>query len=84
MYWLASDASNRANGESWSKYSARSCTEVLNGFQSLIATRDFRKEALGWLPMGKLIERGEDPLEFLVFVAYFVDESEWIKITPEN
>jgi hypothetical protein len=70
VYWLSPGSKDRAPGESWSDYSRRSCSEVLKGFQHLIAISDFIKEASGWpsIPI--------DPAKHLVFVAYFVTEAD--------
>ncbi len=70
MYWLAADSKQRADGESWTDYSHRSCSEVLSKFQHLASVTDFGKEALSW-PSLKI-----DPSKSLVFVAYFVTEVE--------
>ncbi len=70
MYWLEADTSDRASRESWADYSRRSCSEVLNRFQQLISTTDFRKEAASW-PSVEI-----DATKNLVFVAYFVREKE--------
>jgi phage terminase large subunit len=55
--------------ESWTDYSHRSCSEVLNKFQHLVSVTDFTKEASSW-PFQI------DPAKNLVFVAYFVTETE--------
>src|SRR5882757_1670177 len=36
MYWLNADSNDRVEGEAWSEYSHRSCSEVLKRFQQLI------------------------------------------------
>jgi hypothetical protein len=73
MYWLAADSTERTVGESWKDYSHRSCREVLRRFQSLASETDFGKEALNWnLPI--------DATKYLVFVAYFVSEAEWVSL----
>jgi hypothetical protein len=69
MYWLSADSKDRLPGESWADYSRRSCAEVLQGFQHLISATDFKKEALGW-------RLQIDPAKYLVFVGYFVTESD--------
>ena len=48
----------------------RSCSEVLNRFQHLASTTDFGKEALSW-PSIQI-----DTTQDLVFVAYFVTETD--------
>ena len=69
MYWLAADSTERADGESWPDYSHRSCSEVLNKFSQLASETDFAQEASNW-PFHI------DPAKSLVFVAYFVTETE--------
>jgi len=69
MYWLSADSKDRLPGESWADYSQRSCAEVLQRFQQLISTTDFKKEALGW-------RLQIDPAKYLVFVGYFVTEAD--------
>jgi hypothetical protein len=69
MYWLNADSKERTDGESWVDYCHRSCSEVLIRFQGLVSNTDFGKEASNWrIPI--------DPIEKLVFVAYFVTEAE--------
>ena len=70
MYWLEADSKERAHLESWADYCHRSCSEVLHKFQHLASATDFMKEASSW-PSVQL-----DPIKSLVFVAYFVTESE--------
>ena len=70
MYWLEADSKERAHSESWADYCHRSCSEVLHKFQHLASATDFMKEASSW-PSVQL-----DPIKSLVFVAYFVTESE--------
>ncbi|MGC2257001.1 MAG: hypothetical protein WA594_01770 [Candidatus Sulfotelmatobacter sp.] len=67
MYWLAAESKERA--ESWGDYSRRSCSEVLTKFQRLMSITDFTKEA-----SSRPVQI--DPAQSLVFVAYFVTESE--------
>jgi hypothetical protein len=76
MYWLNADSSERAKGEAWSTYSRRSCSEVLSGFQRLVANTDFKKEASQWPVVKEAVARGLDLMSALVFVAYFVSEAE--------
>jgi hypothetical protein len=70
MYWLEADSTERTDREPWAIYCRRSCTEVLQRFQHLMSETDFRKEASNWNVQ-------IDPIENLVFVAYFVQESDW-------
>jgi hypothetical protein len=78
MYWLSSDSEDRRSGETWLSYCERSCSEVLTGFEKLLLKSDFKVEASRWLPVREAIDQGVDPLSKLVFVAYFIDEAEWI------
>src|SRR5256885_4730309 len=70
MYWLNADSTERAGGGTWADYSRRSCAEVLQRFQYLMSKTDFGNEASSW-PVEI------DPIRNLVFVAYFVRETEW-------
>src|ERR1700722_15617002 len=79
MYWLSADSDPRHETEKWLEYCERSCSEVKNGFQKLMSETDFQKQAMEWGPVKEAIAHGLDPLEKLVFVAYFVDEAEWLE-----
>jgi len=70
MYWLDADSKEREHEESWLDYCHRSCSEVLNRFHSVVSATDFTKEALIW-PSVQI-----DPTKSLVFVAYFVTETD--------
>jgi hypothetical protein len=73
MYWLSADSKERQPGEPWAEYSRRSCSEVKQDFHRLISKTDFSKEASGWnLPPAAT--------ENLVFVAYFVTESDLARL----
>lgn len=74
MYWLSADAADRLDGESWSAFSNRSCSEVMSKFEKLVSKTDFIKEASNW----NLDTRA---VETLVFVAYFESESTFAEIT---
>jgi len=76
MYWLSADSTNRRDGEKWSEYSQRSCSEVLSKFEDLVARTDFAKEAASW-------RLDTSALESLVFVAYFVTESEFAQLSAK-
>jgi hypothetical protein len=76
MYWLNADSRERGKGEAWSTYSHRSCSEVLCGFQRLVTSTDFKKEASQWPVVKVAVERGLDLVSALIFVAYFVSEAE--------
>lgn len=79
IYWLSADSDPRHEAEKWLEYCERSCSEVKTGFQKLLSETDFQKQALEWGPVKEAIAHGLDPLEKLVFVAYFVDEAEWLE-----
>jgi hypothetical protein len=70
MYWLEATSKERVQRESWVEYCHRSCSEVLSGFRCLVSATDFVKEASSW-PSVQI-----DPTKSLVFVAYFVTESD--------
>jgi hypothetical protein len=74
MYWLNADSGTRLLAEPWSVYCQRSCSEVLKAFRTLLENTDFRKEASKWPMVEAAIAKGRDPLQVLVFVAYFEDE----------
>jgi hypothetical protein len=76
MYWLNSDSTERHSGESWIDYCQRSCAEVRSGFERLVAHTDFYAQASEWLSLKSKISEGYDPLRNLIFVAYFVTESQ--------
>lgn len=77
MYWLAADSDARADNESWTDYSHRSCSEVLQSFRRLVPNTDCHKESANWtLPI--------DPITNLVFVAYFVSETDWVRLSTRD
>jgi hypothetical protein len=76
MYWLTADSTERRSGETWADYVHRSCDEVHNGFQKLVAQSDFVAEVSGWPMLKAGIQEEHDVLSKLVFVAYFVTEAE--------
>jgi hypothetical protein len=77
MYWLSADSNERLEGEPWKDYSHRSCTEVLEKFRHCLSQTDFRKEAAQWpLPI--------DTADDLVFVAYFVTETDLAAISSQR
>ena len=81
MYWLAADAAEREDSESWSEFATRSCHEVATGFASvLLREADFAAEAAK-------LERYDPEITALwrsrvVFCAYFVTEAEWRELRP--
>ena len=79
MYWLSADSDPRHEAESWLEYCERSCSEVRTGFEKLMSETDFLKQALEWHPVKEAMDHGVNPLEKLAFVAYFVDEAEWLE-----
>jgi len=76
MYWLAADSADRLSEELWSDYVRRSCGEVSQHYQRLVAATDFRKMAFEWPTVSSLLAPDVDPTNFVVFVAYFVTEIE--------
>lgn len=80
MYWLSADSGAREQGEPWLAYCERSCSEVKSGFEKLVSETDFPRQALDWQPVRKAIDQGLDVMQMLVFVAYFVHETEWRRL----
>jgi hypothetical protein len=81
MYWLSADPSERGGTEVWADYVHRSCSEVAKHFDRLLRATDF--SAIGReLPSdlhGKVRAAGLDLT--LVFVAYFVTEQEFTRLS---
>lgn len=75
MYWLNADANERIQGESWNAYCHRSCSEVKTKFEYLASHTDFSKETWNW-PSVQI-----DSSKNLVFVAYFVTETDLADIS---
>ncbi len=73
MYWLSADSAARGDGESWNNYVHRSCGEVLAKFRKVLSQTDFAKEAQSWTLR-------IDPVKHLVFVGYFVNEADLMKL----
>ena len=75
MYWLKSDAPPREPGEAWSVYVGRCAEKVRGRFDSLLAATDFLREAESWTFIREKIASEQlEPLQYLVFVAYFENE----------
>jgi hypothetical protein len=79
MYWLSADSGSRQPEETWIEYCRRSCIEVRQGFERLASETDFHKQAREWQPVREAMAEGLDPAQRLVFVAYFVNEEEWLE-----
>jgi hypothetical protein len=79
MYWLSADSGSRQPGETWIEYCRRSCLEVRHGFEKLALETDFNRQAREWPPVREAMAEGLDPIQRLVFVAYFEDEAEWLE-----
>jgi hypothetical protein len=69
IYWLDTESKERMLGESWEECARRSCSEVLEKFQQLVSTTDFRKIASDQQLQIDLSNR-------LVFVADFATEAD--------
>jgi hypothetical protein len=80
MYWLSADSGDREQGETWLAYCKRACIEVKIGFEKLVAETVFLKQGWDWQPVRQAMKQGVDVMKKLVFVAYFVDESEWSQL----
>jgi hypothetical protein len=79
MYWLNADSGSRKEEEPWLEYCERSCSEVKKRFEKLVLETDFLKQALEWPQIREAMTDGFDPLQTLVFVAYFENEAEWLE-----
>ena len=77
MYWLEANSAERTAGETWADYSRRSCAEVMRRFQHLMSGSDFGKEASNW-------QLAIDPVKDLVFVAYFLCETDWSSLQSQR
>jgi hypothetical protein len=77
MYWLEADSAERMADESWADYCRRSCADVMRRFQHLMSESDFGKEASKW-------QLAIDPVKDLVFVAYFVRETDLASLQSRN
>ena len=76
MYWIESNAPDREAGEQWPDYVARCESVVRTGFARALASTDFQVEAQGWpFIKQKIAEDRVDPMNHLVFVAYFEHEN---------
>jgi hypothetical protein len=84
MYWLNADSSERKPGEPWQEYVSRSCREVRDGFSTLVAATDFSGEVARWAGLAEEIGRGSNASDYLVFVAYFVSETEAVKVASRD
>jgi hypothetical protein len=83
LFWVEADASERLDGEDWSAYAERSCLEVLERFNSLLKTTDFRKEAVKFGSLDSFLSSQQDLVgPSLEFAAYFVTEQEWASLQP--
>ena len=78
MYWLNADPTERQPNEAWADYVHRSCSEVMQRFGEIAAERDFTGEASNWPSLRDAIERSLP--DALVFVAYFITESEYASL----
>jgi hypothetical protein len=80
MYWINADSTDRQPEEAWSDYCRRSCAEVGLNFERLVLETDFSKEAAGWPHFRAATSQGVDLKEWVVFVADFVTEDEWLDL----
>ena len=74
MYWLNADPDQRAPDEKWATYAARPCSQTLDRFERVLASTDFFAEARRWEGVPELTGPTASPLDYLCFVAYFIDE----------
>jgi len=80
MYWLESNSVERTSLESLEHYAHRSCREVSVGFEALVEATDFREQAARYVSLKSLLDSDWDPLDHLVFNAYFVTEQELARL----
>ncbi len=83
MCWLSADPTERGAGEVWVDYVHRSCSEVAKEFDHLVRTTDFSAIARD-LPSDlheKIMATGFDLIQVLIFVAYFVTEQEFVRLS---
>jgi hypothetical protein len=80
-YWLNADSTERLTEELWGAYVRRSCREVANKFNDLVASLDVRRVLRDWPALQSLVTAGCDPLAALVFVAYFLTDAEYIALS---
>ena len=74
MYWLSADSTERKVDESWHNYVARSIAEVRREFNTICDRSDFEKQGREWNVVREMIDlKNASPLEWLYFVAYFVE-----------
>ena len=77
MYWLKADSTPQRQNESWFAYAVRSTNEVGCEFHKLCSQTDFAKEAMKWdFIRNKMEFEGINPIEYLCFVAYFIEEND--------
>jgi hypothetical protein len=67
-FWLEANSAERAVGEAWTAYAARSCEEVRGTFDALVESTDFQGEARKFGSLGSSFQ--------LLFNAYFVTETQ--------
>ena len=80
MYWLNADSKDRETCDEWDDYCRRSCMEVRQNFEKHVLETDFCKQAWRWPELRQSATQGLNYMERLVFVAYFVDEDEWLEL----
>jgi hypothetical protein len=80
LYWLAADSEDRYESEPWYDFCRRSCSEVKSSFTRLMSETDFREQAAALTPIDDALHSGSNPLQKLVFVAYFVAETDWVEL----
>ena len=83
LYWLNADPEARRPDESWTAFNRRSCEEVLCSFQKHLQQTDFIQASNAFEGLHDL----KSPLllkSALLFVAYFVYEDEFERLTKEG
>jgi hypothetical protein len=81
LYWISVDPKDRGDNETWEEFVTRSNNESLALLATQTRTVDFRREAASWSYVREhTIEKGIDPLDFLVYVFYFNSEEEILEL----
>ncbi|MDD5359707.1 MAG: hypothetical protein PHI02_05520 [Sulfurovaceae bacterium] len=77
-YWLNSDSAKKLESESWSQYVLRSNDEVFSGFNIILSSVDFEIESNKFEFLKLENQKGINISNYLIFVAYFVNQCEII------
>ncbi len=80
LYWLSADPRGRVEGETWSQYVQRSCSEFLALFAALVKKTDFEKEGMeSFQFLEDRNNAGINILDYLCFDVITVSEDYWLE-----